>query len=245
MHRYGTLEDPDLETISATLKPSLIGYEKILGKSISFDTDSMPQLAPQKESAYTAKTGVSIILNGKSVHQCSLTLVALRPGDGTGAFQNRGNIGNIVFPQGVPDGYCAGLIPRSKEEIRLEAMIHLGCINFEQDAFFTYAGCLEEVVWDGEEKRIKPCIMLGMSENGFNAAFYGGGCEVPIPVLYLTTGYLADGTRFGDPQAIWYPTRLAPSMQIVGFLSYHMRSGVRDDLILKALRRGVVPLFTD
>ncbi len=194
----------NLESLTDLVNEMLPGYTAV-EQGLEFGPVSPFVLTPDKPN--TARTIVAVSYNGIAVG--GLVVIAFRPGDGTGD-ESTYKIGQLAVHEGYRGADLQKILPGAKKGIIAEGFFPLFTIaqssllppedrhELPNDRIMRYAVALDELVVDssGGQPVIRKGFMLGSD----SIAFRHNG----VPAISLTTGYLANGERFGDPHSIHY-----------------------------------------
>lgn len=217
---FGTFESPNLDILSKFLSVSLAEFENFIGQEILFGNKGSPfkklikQLYRTPEKPNTARSEVPVFVDSKEAGL--LYCILFCPGDGTGDSKTY-TVNDVVIPECLRfDVKQERVIPR-KKSCSCEAFFPF---------FSVYSGnivpnvvSLEELSLAEDGRTITSTLHLGeLSERCVDIAKDSVLRNQKRPFIEFTTGYRTDGTRFGDPHAI-YHDRNFPAMQVVGFLS--------------------------
>lgn len=221
------------DIIDKHLKHSLRGYAHFFKKA-GFDVEfeGFPRIKESPEKGYSARTDVPLIHKG---YRSNLVVIAFRPGDGTGNGSSY-SLNDLV----VPDNYnldcgVGRILPRKKGGVLIEAFLPLfsvynenvlrGVVSLEELTVVDEYGDLKlDKAWDlgCEQQRFRSHISLS----------YSGECCV-----YLTTGYRANGKRFGDPHSVFYGID-HKALQVAGFIGVKDENDPMGDVLAEI---GIIP----
>ncbi len=214
MKEFGTVECPNLNTISGALIDPLARYEDLFPGNVSLALQE--PLLPIAGKNYSARGEVRVRLDGNEAG--TMYVVAFRPGDGTGVATEAYQF--LEIPLNLCNGQNKdGLVPRSKKGTLLEAFFPLATIRDERA--IQYVACLEELTVDdvAVPTKIKKAWTLGDDKTAYRSYLRGRPVDHG-PRIQLTTGHMRDGSRFGDPHAVHYNHNLCDAViQVVGFLA--------------------------
>lgn len=231
----GTPEKPNLDMLSKYLSLSLARYEEFIGLGIRFGNASGPldhhlgrhpesvckkltkPLYATPEKPNTARSEIPVFIDDKEVG--TLCSILFCPGDGTGAVdEDRGyTINNLIIPKRFQFNEKPERIIPTKKTCAFEVALPL--FSVYENKLIPNEVVLEELSLADNGITVTQIGVLGtdtkkyyqMAENAF-------AIDQTKPHTYFTVGHRVDGTRFGDPHAI-YHNKDFNVMQVVGFLS--------------------------
>ena len=187
------------------LERMLLHYHDLSAGAFTFSR--VPEFRDvSKEKPYSYRTDVAVQCLGSDAGK--LTAIGFRPGDGTGAESDKYNLGNLTIPgQYVFERNPGKVVPRQKAEngVECELMLPMFTINADPCSDFgeVYKGavCLEELTLGaGYPHKVKHYGLLGSADA---KQFIDLVKRTDLtPMIYLTTGTLPWGRRFGDPHSI-------------------------------------------
>lgn len=214
MAEVGTIENPDLVKLTELLDKSLEKYQKHIGNNIKFGSHLPLYMTPEKPNS--GRTVVEVNYEGSKAGD--MCVILFRPGDGTGDDKTY-KLHDLEIPEYLrfidkPER----VLPRKKTcamEVFFPffSVIQLPYGDEIPTLAFGNVVSLEELTVDAASKKI-----VKMRDLGESPETYRNKIGQVTPHISLTTGYLANGTRFGDPHSIFHRQDVK-SMQVVGFLS--------------------------
>ena len=202
------MSTPALDKLRDPLEAALLAYEQLYSQSIRFQTPLPFTSTPEKPNY--ARTVVPISNDTTTLGE--MYVIVFLPQDGTG--DNKTYTRERLI---IPSKYQFAekperVFPRSKTGIVCEGFFPLFSIN-PKGKKAMFAASLEELTLDPETSEVRWAWNLGLSTKEYPSIF---NKDIPNkPDVTYTTG-TKDGTRFGDPHAIYNATE---NIQIVGFLS--------------------------
>ena len=209
-----------LSNLKDPAQAALQAYVERTDGQITFDLDQAVSLTTGQGHTHAAHSNSPMRHRGEIVG--NLHLVALAPTGGTGSGQIRGP-GNLQTP-GRPNQ--ARIIPQAMTGTHTE--VHLTIASFPVDAPtntdpLLFAGNLELLTPDHLRRKVKRIGYLGQGEKEFDA-LVSSPTLTAEPTVTFTTGYTAlrdefqlEGTRFGDPHAVY--NAQGRYVQLCGFLA--------------------------
>ncbi|MBI2550364.1 hypothetical protein HYV83_04255 [Candidatus Woesearchaeota archaeon] len=216
----------NLDTLPDLVNQMLPGYTTV-EPGLEFGYVPLFVLTPDKSN--TARTIVPVRYNGLAAGD--LVVIAFRPGDGTGD-ESTYKVGQLAVHEDYKGAVQQKILPRAKTGIIVEGFFPLFTIaqssllppedrhELPKDLVIRYAVALDELVVDSSGTQ--PIIRKGFLLGSDAFAFRHNG----MPAISLTTGYLANGERFGDPHSIHYRRADKPNYfwdaiqtQVCGFLA--------------------------
>jgi len=196
---FGTPHNPNIKQLSSRLVECLSDCGRNIGAGIRFEPKTL-QLTPEK--AYTARAEIPVSYDREVG---TLYAILFCPGDGTGDAKTY-SLSDVIIPKDLQfKEKPERVVPRKKTcafEVFFPFFTALG------STIEKYYSNLDVLSFAGDRKTISRVGNLRSI----------GRAKAGQPYASLTTGHRVDGTRFGDPHAI-YCDKYSEAMQVVGFLS--------------------------
>jgi len=210
-----TVHDVALPRFADPIEAALLRYQEIAqsnGGEVKFDISNATRLEVIEGKPNYARSETLVSYGGEQA--LKMFIIAFRPGDGTGDLNTVHSMDDILSYSNYPR--LPKVVPRSKAAAHTEGHLTVASFIPEQanEDPRMYAGRLDLIGLRVDEKRLIKLAVLGQGLREYeNAVLFGDPVE---PTVTATAGYLPNGSRFGDPHAVYNAT---PEVQVGGFIA--------------------------